>query len=619
MEVVDQIFKLRKDFIVIGLTGRTGSGCTTVAKIMSTEKASDIKSEYREFNNEKINNNTRKERIVAKFISSNWRPFFTIKASDIIFYYALLEDFDTFVDSLLSKASVPNEKTKKGSDNLRDSLLNILQPLKPLFEELHGCLLKCDDFLENKRYANISNNEELQPIIEEYCNLIFNAIPDFRTKVLKALSQTNKKMLATELQQWGNNIRLYNSITKKEKAYKKAPSCLAHKINQIIKMLRELDKRMDRPTLIVIDALRNPFEVLYFRERYSAFYLMSVNTTEKVRMEKLFQKGYRLNEVQELDNGEKEKKNLSIGFQEIDIDKCIELSDIHLTHDGTADDKNRDLISQIFRYIALILHPGLIPPSPYERIMQIAYTSKLNSGCLSRQVGAAVTNDYFSVMSVGWNTSAEGQTPCTLRSLYDLYAKEDEDAYSTYEKEDEEFTKYIKELKYAYDQVPNKDNRLSGLSVSFCFKDIHNQVREKQLYNQVHTRSLHAEENAFLQLAKYGSVGVKGGKLFTTASCCELCAKKAYQLGIKEIYYIDAYPGISQRHILESGPKDNRPEMKLFSGAIGRAYINLYNPLLPLKDEIEERTNVKVKEIRNPKKDSEKEKKEINDGCNNKN
>ena len=59
--------------------------------------------------------------------------------------------------------------------------------------------------------------------------------------------------------------------------------------------------------------------------------------------------------------------------------------------------------------------------------------------------------------------------------------------------------------------------------------------------------------------------------------------------------------------------------MKLFSGAIGRAYINLYNPLLPLKDEIEERTNVKVKKIRYPKKDSEKEKKEINDGGNNKN
>lgn len=250
MEVVDQIFKLRKDFIVIGLTGRTGSGCTTVAKIMSTEKASDIKSEYREFNNEKINNNTRKERIVAKFISSNWRPFFSIKASDIIFYYALMEEFDTFVDSLLSKASVPNEKTKKGSDNLKEFLLNILQPLKPLFEELHGRILECDEFLESKKYSKVSDHDELNDTVESFCKLIFNAIPDFRTKVLKALSQTNKKMLATELQQWGNNIRLYNSITKKDKAYKKAPSCLAHKINQIIKMLRELDKRMDRPTLL---------------------------------------------------------------------------------------------------------------------------------------------------------------------------------------------------------------------------------------------------------------------------------------------------------------------------------------------------------------------------------
>lgn len=619
MEVVDQIFKLRKDFIVIGLTGRTGSGCSTVAKIMSTAKASDVKSEYREFHNDKINNNTRKNRIITKFINNNWKPFLAIKASDIIIYYALLEEFETFVDSLSSNASISNEQSKTGSENYRDTYLKELTPLKTQFDELHGAAIECDDFIENKRYSTVDDNGDIELIVEKHRNLIFEEIPNFRMKIMEALSQTSKKMLATELQQWGNNIRLYNSITSKGEVYKKAPSCLAHKINQIIKMLRELDRRMNRPTLIVIDALRNPFEVLYFRERYSAFYLMSVNTTEKIRMEKLFQKGYRLNEVEDLDNGEKEKKDLSKGFQEIDIDKCIELSDIHLTHDGTADDKNRNLINQIFRYISLILHPGLVPPSPLERVMQIAYTAKLNSGCLSRQVGAAVTNEYFSVMSVGWNTSAEGQTPCTLRSLYDLYSKEDEDAYSNYEKDDIDFASYIKDLKYAYDQVKNKDYCLGGLTVSFCFKDIHNQVREKQLYNQVHTRSLHAEENAFLQLAKYGSVGVKGGKLFTTASCCELCAKKAYQLGIKEIYYIDAYPGISQKHILESGPQENRPQMMLFSGAIGRAYINLYNPLLPLKDEIEARTNVKVKEIRNPKKDTEKEKKEIHDGSNNKN
>ena len=86
--------------------------------------------------------------------------------------------------------------------------------------------------------------------------------------------------------------------------------------------------------------------------------------------------------------------------------------------------------------------------------------------------------------------------------------------------------------------------------------------------------------------------------LFTTASCCELCAKKAYQLGIRKIYYIDTYPGISSEHILGSGPKDRRPEMILFKGAVGRAYINLYNPFMSLKDEIETLSGVEVKKIR---------------------
>lgn len=75
-----------------------------------------------------------------------------------------------------------------------------------------------------------------------------------------------------------------------------------------------------------------------------------------------------------------------------------------------------------------------------------------------------------------------------------------------------------------------------------------------------------------------------GGFLFTTASPCDLCAKKAYQLGVKKIYYIDPYPGISQSHILKFGNKSN-PEMQLFYGAIGKAYISLYTQRISYKDE----------------------------------
>ena len=46
--IVDKIYKLRKNFVIIGLTGRTGSGCTTVAKILQTQHPEEFKTEYGE-------------------------------------------------------------------------------------------------------------------------------------------------------------------------------------------------------------------------------------------------------------------------------------------------------------------------------------------------------------------------------------------------------------------------------------------------------------------------------------------------------------------------------------------------------------------------------------------
>ena len=63
-----------------------------------------------------------------------------------------------------------------------------------------------------------------------------------------------------------------------------------------------------------------------------------------------------------------------------------------------------------------------------------------------------------------------------------------------------------------------------------------------------------------------------------------MCAKKAYQLGIKVIYYIDPYPGISLKHILSTG--SNSIEVRLFNGAIGNAYHWLYDPIMPYKNEL---------------------------------
>jgi dCMP deaminase len=87
-----------------------------------------------------------------------------------------------------------------------------------------------------------------------------------------------------------------------------------------------------------------------------------------------------------------------------------------------------------------------------------------------------------------------------------------------------------------------------------------------------------------LQLTKSGGLGVEHGILFTTASPCELCSKKAYQLGIRIIFYIDPYPGIAVDQILHGGRI--KPILFPFSGALGNSYHKLYESYISPKDEI---------------------------------
>lgn len=75
-----------------------------------------------------------------------------------------------------------------------------------------------------------------------------------------------------------------------------------------------------------------------------------------------------------------------------------------------------------------------------------------------------------------------------------------------------------------------------------------------------------------------------GGYLFTTSSPCEMCSKNAKNHRIKKIYYIEVYPGISEAQYSDSGDAENIAEHILFTGAIGRAYVQMYTPIMPQKD-----------------------------------
>ncbi|ENF4062049.1 deoxycytidylate deaminase, partial [Escherichia coli] len=155
---------------------------------------------------------------------------------------------------------------------------------------------------------------------------------------------------------------------------------------------------------IVIDAIRNPYEAKFFKDRYAAFHLVSINAPDEHRTRYL-KKLHKFSEEQikkindeESGKGDGEYNHLT----NPNVKKCIEISDIHFFNPKKEFDNNNFLKAQIAWYVSLMQHPGLISPTAMERVMQVAYTVKLNSGCISRQVGAVVTDNDNSIKSVGW-------------------------------------------------------------------------------------------------------------------------------------------------------------------------------------------------------------------------
>lgn len=121
-------------------------------------------------------------------------------------------------------------------------------------------------------------------------------------------------------------------------------------------------------------------------------------------------------------------------------------------------------------------HPVIVTPTHIERCMQIACNAKLNSGCLSRQVGACITDENYSVKAIGWNDVPEGQMPCNLRDIKNLVKNKDCDTFSTYEIEDGKFNEQVSEI---YSKI-NFDI-LNGRCYQYCFKDVFNSIDNKKI------------------------------------------------------------------------------------------------------------------------------------------
>lgn len=592
------IYELRTDFNVIAITGRTCSGCTTIARQLTKGFNLEDYPSFTKFQPLR-HNSYRKYRIIYNYAKDNFKPYTLINYRNVLILFLLKYELYDLIEYLKSEPFVI--EFQKSNFIVEPDYSDEINELEKINDDFSIFKSLCD----NLNLKSIKEDNTFEILHGIFSTSEFDIFCD---KFLKCFSINSLIKRNKLLQIVANNLR--KSGSPYSSSLEICPECIftiAELINNIIKSYSNDNKKASTQTQIVIDSLRNPMEVMFFKQRFSAFYLIAVNRESSNRELKIFEKyGKEIKDIQLLLNEEYEGAKGSEFYKQY-VKDCIQKADIHITYRTfeEAEILNQDIIKledntspyfswemQLLKYVSLIFQPGLITPSPEERCMQMAYTAKYNSGCISRQVGATVTDQFYSIKAVGWNNTPEGQVPCSLRNVEDLLNNSnDVDAFTPYEKTDD-FKKNV-EVNYKKQIADNKEN-LCGRNVCFCFKTLQNSITEGK--NQVHTRSLHAEESAFLQITKYGGVGVKEGKLFTTASPCELCSKKAYQLGIKVIYYIDPYPGISQKQILEAGSNSRNPKVRLFNGAIGNAYHWLYEPFMTYKDELSLLLNISIKD-----------------------
>lgn len=595
---MQELYNLRNKFAIIGITGRSGSGCSQIA-----EKLSDLK--YISDLEINLNDNTDVDELKYKIClnylkhKKNWKPFKVIKYTNVVLFHLIYECcFENKInDAKLKFLNAICQGGGKEEDTAR------FNKDEDYFDKLKSL---SDDFISN-----------IYSTFEEYrCETLEECISDKHTFYgdyfdnLQSIENFIEKLRNFDTAKttlFFHDMAFYLRSSGKALKVIDSPNnvsahiyTVAETINRLIKGYREKNGN----GRIVIDSIKNSLELIYFKEKYSAFYSIATNKLAKERIEykKSKIKHHDIqsinNKIIKIDNTEYKGGQVMSGkFSTPDIENCIQRSGYHIFFTNDYEEYKEfleeetatsvDLDRQLVKFISLLFQPGIITPTAFERNMQIAFNAKINSGCISRQVGAVITDQNHAVKSIGWNDVAANQIPCNLRNLADIVNGKNDEHFSDFEKglngEYDDGESFKKKVKSELESIELE--KLNGKNCAFCFKTFHNVFEGKS--NQVHTRSLHAEENAMLQLTKYGGQGVENGILYTTASPCELCSKKAFQLGIKEIIYIDPYPGIATKHILKSGKtKKSNPTLKMFRGAVGSTFHKLYEPIISYKDEL---------------------------------
>jgi deoxycytidylate deaminase len=318
----------------------------------------------------------------------------------------------------------------------------------------------------------------------------------------------------------------------------------------------------------IIDSVKNQAELdvlrLVYRDMLYCIGVLSPLAYREKKLQSESMDGPQIWELIDQDSGEEISHGQRVG-------DTFPQSDFFLRVDSDVDEIT---VQKIHRFLSIILGTEVITPTKDETAMYMAASAATNSACLSRQVGACVTDAAGNVLATGWN-----DVPAFGGNLY------------------------------SSSNPPASDFRCKNLGGGVCFNDrekhtitlsLADDLAKAELVKDTDrakvveviakskirdliefSRSIHAEMHAILIGSQTTGDRMIGGKIFVTTYPCHSCARHIIAAGISKVYYIEPYrkslaTRLHQDAISESESEPNHVNILAFDGVAPNKYMDLF-------------------------------------------
>ncbi len=280
-----------------------------------------------------------------------------------------------------------------------------------------------------------------------------------------------------------------------------------------------------KPCAFVVRQLKHPEEVSTLRRIYGdRLFVLALYSTYEERLRHLTGlRNIKPEVAKELMRRDEEDVRKPMGQRTRDT---FELGDVFLRLDESAAAQTQE---EAERFLDLIFGRPNLSPRLHEHAMYLAYAASLRSADLSRQVGAALTNQHGDILGVGAN-----DVPSPRGGQYWPGKDDRRDHALGFDSNSEH------KLKIARDVFERTQPQ--KIDAPAAYEEFLRALTDSLLFDITeYGRAVHAEMDAVLSCARTGAA-TRGARLFSTTFPCHNCAKHLVDAGIAEVQYVEAYP-----------------------------------------------------------------------------